>query len=113
MQFNMDGNHLLWDNVEAVLVRLKRHGGTAEIQIDIAKRGKLSRTDAEFVGFGTTQKNVVWNIPDVLLNPSANGRIIKKDDEVETEDGRGYTVISSDFEHKSSRWRLITAPNPG
>lgn len=104
-----DDDYLCWDDVEAGSVILKRAASTT-VSIAVMMRGLLSKTDLEFAGIGADAEAVSWSIPNILLNPTALGRKIKKGDVIVGADNARFTVVSSDLAVAGSHWYVASVP---
>ena len=95
---------LLLDNVQSVTLTLKRTTDVT-VTIDHANNGLLKKSKDQ--QYGTEGNLYSWTIPDVELNPSANGREIRPDDELN--DGtHTYIVLIADNGACGGKWTLTT-----
>lgn len=95
---------LLLDNVQLVTLTLKRSTDVT-VTINHANNGPLKKSKDQ--QYGTEGNLYSWTIPDVELNPSANGREIRPDDELN--DGTHiYIVLTADNGACGGKWTLTT-----
>lgn len=109
MTLDYSDDYLVWDNKVAVTVALKR-ATTTNVSISHALKHAVSRDDSELSGVGMDSQNASWTIPDKLLNPSAEGRVIKRDDTITLTGGGVWTVVSATCSAKRKHWHLVTVP---
>lgn len=99
-------DYLTWDNTEAGSVVLKRATETT-VSIAVMLREKLAAADSTVEGAGTDSKTVTFVVPNKLLNPSSNGRVIKMGDVIVGADSLRYPVLNVDLVAAGAEWSCV------
>ena len=86
LQFILDAEYTSWVDTQAVTVTIYATSGGpgSGTNVSIATASQLNESQARLV-FGELNHDAnkkVWIIPDALLNPSSNGRVIKDGDQI-------------------------------
>ena len=96
----------LIDGLVEVTVSLIRNSGTTSVSIASAQREAVAKNVASYGGYQLQGGETVWHIPDNLLNPSANGRVINARDEI-THGSAVYIVTAVRYEVMGTVWGCI------
>lgn len=87
IQSILDGEYVSWVDTEAVTVTIYATSGGpgSGTNVSIATASQLNEAQARrvFSDFTHDANTKVWIIPDALLNPSANGNMLKNGDLIE------------------------------
>ena len=102
--------HSVWDDTEAGSVVLKRNAGNTTVTIGTMLREELTSADGTIEGVGVDAKAIRFVVPNVLLNPSSNGRVIKRNDVIVGANAIRYQVLSVDLVFAGAEWTCITTP---
>lgn len=93
---------------EPVTVTLNR--STPEsVDISDAWRKKPSMGEQAFSNVSLNVASAKWCVPQILLNPSGNGREIVKGDEITDARGDVWGVLTADLVCLGSRWECVCA----
>ncbi|CAB4144885.1 hypothetical protein UFOVP466_79 [uncultured Caudovirales phage] len=102
--------YLVWDDVEAGSVVLKRNAGNTTVSIGVMLREELTSADGTIEGVGVDAKAIRFVVPNILLNPTALGRVIKRNDVIVGADTISYQVLSVDKVFAGAEWTCVTTP---
>ena len=103
-------NYQIWDDTEAVTVSLKRHAGTTAVTVSVALRGPLTKRDTAILDALGETAECSWNVPVILLDPSATGRKINKGDTILDADGVTWVANYADLVEDRTCWRCLCVP---
>lgn len=97
---------LIVDGLLSVSLALIRTTGTTTVSIASAQREAIGKNVANYAGVMLQGNETVWHIPDTLLNPAANGRVINANDEI-TYSGTVYVVLAVRQDVLSTVWACV------
>lgn len=84
----------LIDGLRSITVSLVHGSGTTSVSVASAQREPVRKGMQLFSGVMLQGNETLWHIPDSLLNPSDNGRVIDVNDEI-TDGSTVYNVIAA------------------
>ncbi len=93
MNVDHSNNYRFWINTEAVTVVMLR-ANTIEVDVANAKRGALDRKDMQALQVLQDTAELVFNVPNIQLNPATNGRTIRRDDKITDAPGVVWLVVA-------------------
>lgn len=96
----------LIDGLYSVTLLLIRTSGTTSVSIASAQRESIGKNVANYGGYLLQGGETVWHIPDNLLNPSSNGRVINAGDEI-THGSTVYIVTAIRHEVMGTVWGCV------
>lgn len=100
--------YLLVPGREAVTVALNRTTPESVTVSDAWRKqpamNKLAFSEMQLGTAGTK-----WCIPQILLNPTANGREIRNGDQIVDGDGQTWDVLTASLVSLQSRWECVCA----
>lgn len=103
----MSQNYKVWDNREAVTITMKRNAGTTAVPITDALKGPISRRDQQQLTMLQDTADCSWDIPQVLLNPAANGRKIVRGDIIKDAANVEYLVGVVNLVETETCWHCL------
>jgi hypothetical protein len=87
LQSILDAEYISWVDTEAVTLTIFATSGSpgSGMNVSIATASQLNEEQARrvFGEFTHDANTKVWILPDALLNPSANGNVLKNGDVIE------------------------------
>lgn len=103
---DMSQNYRIWDNTETVSVWLNRTA-PATVAIDVALRGKITRRDETALLAVQDTAEMTWDVPQALLNPTALGRVIKRDDRITDAGAVVFAVVTCELVESGTCWHCL------
>lgn len=107
MQVITSGNYLVWNNTEAVTLNLYRNGATDTVSVASALRGSVGWRDNQTLQVLQETADQTWNIPEALLNPSSNGRTIRRGDSITDAQSVVWAVVAVNVREHGGVWHCI------
>ncbi len=108
MNVDHSRNYRFWVNTEAITVSMLR-ASTTTASVANAKRGALDRKDMQTLQVLEDTADMVWNVPNILLNPAANGRTIRRDDKITDAASTPvvWLVVATRLVEDGNVWRCV------
>ena len=102
----MTYNYLTWDNTEPVVVTLV---GDATVAVNISNAGRSAPNKRDVAALGLVQdtESRVYLIPNILLNPAAEGYRIRRRAKITDSRGVVWFVVGVDLIEHETTWRCV------
>jgi hypothetical protein len=105
----LDAEYVSWVDTQAVTVTIYATSGGpgSGTAVSVATASQLNEEQARRVfgdDFSHDANAKVWIIPDALLNPSANGRVLKNGDVIQDASNTSWRIDKATQAKMSTQW---------
>ncbi len=108
----MEAEYVSWVDTEPVTCTLfaSSGGGGGGTTVSIATASQLKETEAQrvFGNFRHDSNTKVWVVPDSLLNPSANGNVLRNGDIIQDSGGVNWRIEHVASVRMYTQWICLT-----
>lgn len=108
----MEAEYVSWVDTEAVTCTIfaTSGGGGSGTTVSIAAASQLKESEVRHVfgEFSHDASTKVWIIPDALLNPSANGNVLKNGDIIQDSSGDNWSIEKVDPTRMHTQWVCLS-----
>lgn len=108
----LNAEYVSWVDTQAVTVIIYATSGGpgSGTNVSIATASQLNEYQARrlFAEFTHDANTKVWIIPDALLNPSANGRVLKNGDVIEDANSVKWRIDKVSREKQETQWACLS-----
>jgi hypothetical protein len=108
----LNAEYVSWVDTQAVIVIIyATSGGPGNgTNVSIATASQLNEYQARrlFADFTHDPNTKVWIIPDALLNPSANGRVLKNGDVIQDANSVKWRIDKVSREKQETQWACLS-----
>jgi hypothetical protein len=108
----LNAEYVSWVDTQAVTVTIYATSGGpgSGTNVSIATASQLNEYQARrvFAEFTHDANTKVWIIPDALLNPNANGRVLKNGDVIQDANSTRWRIDKVSRVHIETQWVCLS-----